>query len=79
MADDEIYSIYASSAGQKPGDNVDVLEEGSLTDKFVASLNDAKVIILSNQPNPSAPLDSIDETIQWDFRHSHGRHIIACR
>lgn len=65
MADNELYYIYASSAGKTPSDNISILDEGSATDKFVASLNDAKVIILSNPPSPSAPLDSIDETIKW--------------
>ncbi|KAI0449482.1 hypothetical protein F5B21DRAFT_509107 [Xylaria acuta] len=65
MGDNEPYYIYASSAGESPGDNVHVLVKSSSTGTFVAALNDAKVIILSSPPNPTAGLDSTDETIKW--------------
>ena len=60
-----IYSIYASSAGKSPGDNVQILSPDSTVDKFVAALNPDKVIVLSAAPNPSATLDASDETRQW--------------
>ncbi|KAI0890544.1 uncharacterized protein GGS22DRAFT_151195 [Annulohypoxylon maeteangense] len=59
------YYIYASSAGKYPSENIDVLKEGSLTDLFVASLNEDKVIILSEAPKPTASLDDSDTTKQW--------------
>ncbi|RYP91655.1 hypothetical protein DL770_002221 [Monosporascus sp. CRB-9-2] len=62
---DELYYIYASSAGKTPSDEIYVLEEGSSTDTFVAALNDSKVIILSSAPAPTASLDSTDETKKW--------------
>ncbi|KAJ8129841.1 hypothetical protein O1611_g3788 [Lasiodiplodia mahajangana] len=65
MGDSQLYYIYASSAGKSPGDNVYVLTEGSATDLFVANLNDDKVIILSNQPSPTADFATTDITINW--------------
>ncbi|KAF5639342.1 hypothetical protein F52700_4194 [Fusarium sp. NRRL 52700] len=64
-ASDATYSIYASSAGQRPGDNIQVLAPGSNLDKFVAGLNSSKVIILSNTPDPTASFHDTDETIKW--------------
>ncbi|PNY27034.1 Uncharacterized protein TCAP_03022 [Tolypocladium capitatum] len=60
-----LYYIFASSAGQTPGDNVHVLDEGSSTDAFVKTLNDANVIVLSGTPGPTAGLDGSDETNKW--------------
>ncbi|KAF5687797.1 hypothetical protein FDENT_5087 [Fusarium denticulatum] len=59
------YSIYASSAGQRPGDNIQVLASGTNLDKFVSGLNPSKVIILSEPPNPTASFDGSDETLKW--------------
>ncbi|KAF5621321.1 uncharacterized protein FTJAE_11350 [Fusarium tjaetaba] len=59
------YSIYASSSGQRPGDNIQILAAGTNLDKFVAGLNPSKVIILSEAPNPTASFDGSDETIKW--------------
>ncbi|KAF7550139.1 hypothetical protein G7Z17_g5932 [Cylindrodendrum hubeiense] len=59
------YSIYASSAGSSPGENVQVLSPDSLVDKFVAGLNPDKVIILSTTPDPIASFDASDETVKW--------------
>ncbi|EWG47682.1 hypothetical protein FVEG_07737 [Fusarium verticillioides 7600] len=59
------YSIYASSAGQRPGDNIQILAAGTNLDKFVAGLNPSKVIILSEAPSPTASFDGSDETIKW--------------
>ncbi|KAI1819366.1 hypothetical protein F4861DRAFT_527244 [Xylaria intraflava] len=61
----DLYYICASSSGQSEGENVHVLATGSATDAFVATLNDAQRIILSNRPNTTADFDSSDETIQW--------------
>ncbi|KAI0117296.1 hypothetical protein F4814DRAFT_415811 [Daldinia grandis] len=61
----ELYYIYASSAKQDPGENINVLAEGTPTDTFVASLNDDKVIILSEKPNRTASFDDSDKTKQW--------------
>ncbi|KAI0409855.1 hypothetical protein F4802DRAFT_592738 [Xylaria palmicola] len=63
--DDALYYIYASSSGQTPGENINVLAEGSPTDTFVSSLNENKVIVLSSTPSPTASLDSTDETLRW--------------
>ncbi|KAG4218521.1 hypothetical protein PC116_g32999, partial [Phytophthora cactorum] len=62
---DGLYYIYASSAEQTPSDNVNVLDEGSPVDTFVAALNDGKVIILSEKPSPKASFDDSDETKKW--------------
>ncbi|KAK6948489.1 hypothetical protein Daesc_010256 [Daldinia eschscholtzii] len=62
---DGLYYIYASSAEQTPSDNVNVLDEGSPVDTFVATLNDGKVIILSEKPSPKASFDDSDETKKW--------------
>ncbi|KAG5765007.1 hypothetical protein H9Q72_006941 [Fusarium xylarioides] len=59
------YSIYASSAGQRPGENIQVLAAGTNLDKFVAGLNSSKVIILSKTPDPTASFHDSDETIKW--------------
>ncbi|KAI1634229.1 hypothetical protein F4809DRAFT_537672 [Biscogniauxia mediterranea] len=59
------YSIYASSAGKTPGENISVLSPDSLVDKFVAGLNPDKVITLSAAPDPTASFDVSDETIKW--------------
>ncbi|KAI1277735.1 hypothetical protein F5Y07DRAFT_84541 [Xylaria sp. FL0933] len=63
--DDSPYYIYASSSGKTPGENVNVLAEGSPINTFVSTLNDDKAIVLSSTPNPTAPLDSTDETLKW--------------
>ncbi|CVK96645.1 uncharacterized protein FMAN_10975 [Fusarium mangiferae] len=65
QSDAATYSIYASSAGQRPGENIQVLAAGSNLDKFVAGLNTNKVIILSNTPDPTASFHDSDETIKW--------------
>ncbi|KAF4456305.1 hypothetical protein F53441_1550 [Fusarium austroafricanum] len=59
------YSIYASSAGKNPGENIQVLSAGSPLDEFVAGLNPNKVITLSTKPDPTASFDASDETIKW--------------
>lgn len=59
------YSIYASSAGNRPGENVQILSPDSLVDKFVAGLNPGKVITLSTTPDPTASFDPSDETLKW--------------
>jgi hypothetical protein len=59
------YSIFASSAGQNPGDSIQVLSPDSLVDKFVAGLNPDQVIRLSAPPDPTASFDGSDETITW--------------
>ncbi|KYK58971.1 hypothetical protein DCS_00098 [Drechmeria coniospora] len=59
-----LFYIYASSAGQSPGDNVHILSPDSATDKFVATL-EGKVIILSGAPRPTSNLDDSDKTRQW--------------
>ncbi|KNB01346.1 hypothetical protein FOXG_04614 [Fusarium oxysporum f. sp. lycopersici 4287] len=64
-SDAATYSIYASSAGQSPGENIQVLAAGSNLDKFVAGLNSNQVITLSNAPNPTANFNDSDETIKW--------------
>ncbi|ENH66737.1 hypothetical protein FOC1_g10007387 [Fusarium oxysporum f. sp. cubense race 1] len=64
-SDAATYSIYASSAGQRPGENIQVLAAGSDLDKFVAGLNSSKVIVLSKTPDPTASLHDSDETIRW--------------
>jgi hypothetical protein len=64
-SDATTYSIYASSAGKSPGENVQVLASGSNLDKFVAGLNPGKVITLSNTPDPTASFHDSDETISW--------------
>lgn len=63
--DTATYSIYASTSGQSAGENVQVLSPDDLADKLVAALNSDQVIILSTTPNPSASLDSSDETGTW--------------
>ncbi|KAI0536511.1 hypothetical protein GGR58DRAFT_528184 [Xylaria digitata] len=63
--DDAQYYIYASSSGKKPGENINVLTEGSPTDTFVSALNEDKAIILASTPSPTADLDSTDETLKW--------------
>ncbi|KAI0907851.1 hypothetical protein F4823DRAFT_527482 [Ustulina deusta] len=63
--DDALYYIYASSSGKAPGENINVLAEGSPTDTFVSTLNDDQAIVLSSTPNPTASLDSTDETLKW--------------
>ncbi|KAM0316603.1 hypothetical protein ACHAPQ_011281, partial [Fusarium lateritium] len=62
---DATYSIYASSAGQRPGENIQVLAAGTNLNKFVAGLNSNKVIILSKNPDPTANFHDSDETIKW--------------
>ncbi|KAF5590580.1 uncharacterized protein FSUBG_10796 [Fusarium subglutinans] len=64
-SDAATYSIYASSAGQRPGDNIQVLAPGSNLDNFVAGLNPSKSIILSSAPDPAASFHDSDETIKW--------------
>ncbi|RKK25000.1 hypothetical protein BFJ66_g15705 [Fusarium oxysporum f. sp. cepae] len=64
-SDAATYSIYASSAGQSPGENIQVLASGSNLDKFVAGLNSSQVITLSSAPNPTANFNDSDETIKW--------------
>lgn len=59
------YSIYASSSGKSPSENVGVLSPDSLVDKFVAGLNPDKVITLSTTPDPTASFDASDETLKW--------------
>lgn len=59
------YSIYASSSGKSPSENVGVLSPDSLVDKFVAGLNSDKVITLSTTPDPTASFDASDETLKW--------------
>ncbi|KAF4472325.1 hypothetical protein FALBO_769 [Fusarium albosuccineum] len=59
------YSIYASSAGKNPGQNIQVLSPGSLVDKFVAGLNSDKAITLSTTPDPTSRFDASDETVKW--------------
>lgn len=62
---DEKYFIYASTSGKQPSENVKVLESGTSTDKFVASLNKDQCIILSAKPEPTASFDGTDTTELW--------------
>ncbi|KAF5656962.1 hypothetical protein FHETE_10691 [Fusarium heterosporum] len=63
--DGQQYTIYSSTAGQAPGDNVMILATGSSTDAFVGSMNTAKCIILTERPDPTASFDASDQTLQW--------------
>lgn len=59
------YTIYASTASQQPGDDVQILKADTPTDKFVATLNEEQAIILSEAPNLTAPLADTDKTRKW--------------
>ncbi|KAL6690779.1 hypothetical protein J3F84DRAFT_404137 [Trichoderma pleuroticola] len=59
------YTIYASTASQQPGDDVQILKADTPTDKFVATLNKEQAIILSEAPNLRAELADTDKTKKW--------------
>ncbi|KAF4986973.1 hypothetical protein FGRMN_10596 [Fusarium graminum] len=63
--DGQQYTIYASTAGQAPGDHVMILATGSSTDTLVGSMNIAKCIILTERPNPTASFDTSDQTLHF--------------
>lgn len=63
--DEDKYYIYASTSGKSPSATVKVLESGTPTDKFVASLNKDQVLVLATKPEPTASLDSSDPTRRW--------------